>query len=1134
MGSKRKRNNREPSAPEQSTQKRSKPSSSSKELDKSPFALNLSIEERRREHSLYELLGSEDVGDRINAADAIVSGLLNSPEPVLLRHLEKRLFRGLASGRNASRLGFSLVLTEILGQLFGSAGLANKTYTGLTFEKVLNILVEKTSPGGGSSSGAGGIGGGQAERDHYFGQVFGIECFVRSGILWAEEKRWEAVLQILLKLMQKKSWLRSQCGWIIVQAVQYMSEPAMVEETLLVLIEEGIVKTPEGVGIWIVALDKFPDLKLPKASPWRNPLATTTLQSLPPVLKDSGRDTSNQNTSQNDQQSEGSGKKGPKQANWTAQLHFVWDLIVAHYAKLGKSADAAAAEQFRQFWERVVDQGFFSKSASDSQKFSGFMIFQKMLEGASSCPFILDALFSKNLMGCLMNQAAKEDRFLHRAALKALKAIEAAVEKDPSFLPAVLKQLLGGHGAYNFDQRTNTKTVDKILQFTTPSTVKAVIKTLKLKDASKSGLDDEAKYYQALGGYLFRLANVPSENDGESAGSSKSVPGTAITLLAELAYSNKSVPEGIKEALRTRTTSAFARLVKRPEDFGHLCNAILSIETDLNPEDEVATLVLPQAYERLKDLLEPVPESTGKTKGGKTTAAAGAPRQALALLYAVGILQFYNEEPDVVDLFDELDECYTKLSKEDKEEEEEGVAEYLVEILLAMVARPSSLMRQVSQQVFEAFTSLMTSEALKLLTDPLAADESEKGQQALFSTEDEDMADAEAGSDDEDEDEEGLDSDVELVDLEDAGSEVPDVDSDDEASDSDSNDDKSDDDEEEDETTDKNQEELDALDNALASVLKSHRLDKDVDAPDDDSDGSDMTDSEMMAVDQKLAEIFKQRAKTTSKKKEKKDAKDTVVNFKHRVLDLLNIYAKNEAARMNPLVFEIMLPLLHLVRTTTVKALGNRGCEVILALSGQLKKARGMISKEEDVVKGDIDTEELMALLEEIHEEASKDPSHAFARAVSTASLAVASVLLAASPSTVVDKGDEDEDDEGEENDVEAGVFGLYAATQRKWFNGEVKIQASFFSDWLNWCQSHAAAAVAAKEAAFKEAVIKKEAEKREKDAEKKEKKEAAKKDVVKENGEKKKGKEQKVNGKAKKGKGKKEKKDDSDVEMED
>jgi DNA polymerase phi len=348
MANKRKRVAKEPTNDTQPTQKRSKKdaptangatkSKASKALDKSPFTEQLSVEERKRELDLYNRLGSEDVSERIEAADAIVSGLLGGeavPEPVLLRHLEKRLFRGLASGRNASRLGFSLVLTEIMSQLFGEKDLAKSKYTGLPFDRVLGILLEKTQSVGSVP--------GQEERDHFFGQLFGIECFVRAGILFADKERWALVLDLLLKLSAKKSWLKSQCGYVIVQAVSQMKKK-VAEHTLEKLAEEGLAKTPEGVGIWITALDRFPGMKVP-AQPWQHPLAATSLATLPAALKDSGRETS----------TEEKGSKKPKQGSWTAQLHFVWDLILAHFVKLGTESKDDAAEQFKQFWNRVVD-----------------------------------------------------------------------------------------------------------------------------------------------------------------------------------------------------------------------------------------------------------------------------------------------------------------------------------------------------------------------------------------------------------------------------------------------------------------------------------------------------------------------------------------------------------------------------------------------------------------------------------------------------------------------------------------------------------------------------------------------------------------------------------------------------------
>lgn len=342
MGSKRKRGAKDGSNAAQNPQKKTKNDKGSNAtavkppkptFAKSPFVETPIGDERKREAGLYELLGSEDASERIEAADCIVSSLFDGEgvsEAVLLRHLDRRLFRGLASGRNASRLGFCLVITEILGQLYGDKALAESKYTELTFDKTLEILSEKTQAIGNIP--------GQEERDHFFGQLFGIESFVRSGILFRDISRWNSVLDLLLKLANKKVWLRSQCGWVIVQAVEQMSDKN-AQATLEKLTLENLAKTPEGVAIWLVALTKYPHLSV---KPWRNPLSKKSYGDLGAVLRESFQDFSKD---QNER-----GLKS-KQASWTAQLHFVWDILLAHYLKEGE----AGAEDFEQFWSRVVD-----------------------------------------------------------------------------------------------------------------------------------------------------------------------------------------------------------------------------------------------------------------------------------------------------------------------------------------------------------------------------------------------------------------------------------------------------------------------------------------------------------------------------------------------------------------------------------------------------------------------------------------------------------------------------------------------------------------------------------------------------------------------------------------------------------
>ncbi|KAK2067159.1 hypothetical protein P8C59_000918 [Phyllachora maydis] len=977
MGSKRKRNAKRDSVNGfQPSQKRAKtaaaaiPLSTAKLLaDKTPFVLHPVDDERRREAALYELLGSEDDAERLQAADVIISSLLGGEGvagAALVRHLEKRLFRGLASGRKASRLGFSIVITEILRQLFGTEGRASQgKYEGVTFEKILVILLECTDAKETAS--------GQDDRDHLFGRLFGLECFVRAGILFEDKMRWEAILNSLLKLPEKKVWLRSQCGFVIVQAVQDMSQD-FAKKTLKQLAQQGLAKTPEGVGIWIAALHRFPKLKVKE--PWSNPLAPSFISSLPPILKDSGRESLE------------SVQGKQKQENRTAQLHFVWDIILAFYVKLGDGSKA----DFQLFWGKVVDEIFFSRKASENQKFSGFMVFQKFLEGGSA--FIIESIFSEKFLSCLMNQAAKEDRYLHRAAIKALKAIETKVEQSPVLLEIVLKALLGERGAYNFDERTNTKTIDRLLYFARPEDSKNVLEIIDPDVPSVLSKGSDLKTLLVYGGYLHRLASASPGHLADDRNMGAPVD-LALQRLIKLTYSTPNIPIKVREQWRAKVNSAVAKIMKTPEALESLCSAIALIEVDEAVQERerrvVAKTVLVPALERLTELL-------GSGRGD------GLSHQALAILHAIAILQFFNEDPDAVDLLNELQTCHEKLVGKEQGKDT-GVSEFLVEILLAMVARPSALMRQVSQQVFEAFTHMISADALKLLTDPLAAEENAKGQQMLFSTEEEDVNDAEDDDVEDDRETSGselghademLVSDVEIFDVDDAESWQ---DNEDETSQGSEKDEK-----------------VSSLEQALETALLNQGLGKVKDAPELDSD-SDLSDSEMMKLDGKLAEIFQLHSKAAGKKKENKNAKESVVNFKQRVLDLLGVFVRKEAAAVNPLVFDVVLPLLELMRTTTAKTLSSQACEVILNLSKHLKKAK-TAGKEK---AGSPAITKLVALLAAVHGEAGKDFSHAYARAASAASLALASVLCAA-----------------KDEMTEAKVFTLYSRTQLGWKRGEV------------------------------------------------------------------------------------------------
>lgn len=697
--------------------------------------------------------------------------------------------------------------------------------------------------------------------------------------------------------------------------------------------------------------------------------------------------------------------------------------------------------------------GLFSKQATDGQKFKGFTVFQKFLESYATHPALLQILFSKNLMTSLMNQAAKEDRYLHRAAIKTLKAIEAAVSSQPPTLVPVLENLLTKNGIYNFDQRTNTKTIDRLLQNFNLENDKGCLKIIQspIAGLSQQEVSEAQTILRVHVDYLSKVLGACASLGGkESQGDKLKNTSLSATLqqLSRLAYSQPDdipkdvLTEQIQELARSRLETALAKLTRQTSDFVTFCQAVASIDSSAVTMSEEIKSAIESALSRMHKLLK----QKTKTDNDRTLT------QGLAMLHAISIFQLYNQDPDAMEVLDDLAQFHERLQEGKLGDDDTGSSEFLVEILLSMVARPSSLMRQVSQQVFEAFTSQISAGGLELLFGPLGANESTKGQKELFNTEDDDMdVDGEGSSDEDDDDVEEIsnieiDSDVEFVDLEDADGEEGDDDEEDEeeeddGEDEDENDDDDDDDEEAEGDAKEGRIEIDV---PLSKILKSHRLDKDAEAESSEDEG-DMSDSQMFALEDKLAEVFKQRAKARpDSKKQKKDAKQSVVNFKNRILDFLDIYVKNEV--LSPLAFSLLIPLLDLMRTTSTKTLASRACEIILNYQKGLKKARsGGAGGNKDTTDATeaaaapvYDAEQLLSVLVEVHQEAGKDNAHAYAKAASAASLIVASAMFAT------------------DKELVKQAAAVYAKTQSDWVLGEAKLQNSFFADWNNWCQNHA------------------------------------------------------------------------------
>ena len=223
-------------------------------------------------------------------------------------------------------------------------------------------------------------------------------------------------------------------------------------------------------------------------------------------------------------------------------------------------------------------------------------------------------------------------------------------------------------------------------------------------------------------------------------------------------------------------------------------------------------------------------------------------------------------------------------------------------------------------------------------------------------------------------------------------------------------------------------EELAAFDAKLALALTTRPAMDDLAANDNnESSDEDMNDEQMETLDEHLETIFRERKKVRTKKTQNKDAKEAIVNFKCRVLELLDIYIKQE--HTNPLALQLLLPILDLIRLTKTTLVSGKACDWIGTYFKLCKATSG--------VPDGPDAETILELLRAVHRRAGMDGSNAYSSACSRASLLLVKILVA------------------QDRENLRRVESVYGQTHERFMlDAKSKVKASFFSDWLNWSVS--------------------------------------------------------------------------------
>lgn len=191
----------------------------------------------------------------------------------------------------------------------------------------------------------------------------------------------------------------------------------------------------------------------------------------------------------------------------------------------------------------------------------------------------------------------------------------------------------------------------------------------------------------------------------------------------------------------------------------------------------------------------------------------------------------------------------------------------------------------------------------------------------------------------------------------------------------------------------------------------------------DESSDEDMNDEQMEALDEHLEKVFRERKNVTSNKSQKKDSKEAIVNFKCRVLELLDIYIKQEHKNLLPL--QLLVPLLNVIRSTKTALVSSKACDLL----GTYFK----LCKPNSVPKIS-DTESVFEVLHTVHQQAAKGGSNAYSSACSKASLLLVKILVA------------------QDREHLRLIESIYSKTHESFMlDPKSNIKPSFFSEWLNW-----------------------------------------------------------------------------------
>ena len=553
---------------------------------------------------------------------------------------------------------------------------------------------------------------------------------------------WSTILDIVYDLAKKKPWLRDECGFILFKSIRTMKGKDVKYAQLLIdkLLAKGLSKTAQGVAIWIGIQAEFPSIDLPHGV-WRHedPLNRKETSRLAKILMEAPAATSPEISLELETTTKGA---------WTTKLQFAWDVILpvlmgVQPQGLQKNKRLTKRVKFGDFWKECIDSKLFqvqknsmlrksdtlfAASSSEERKYSGFLLFQQMTPIVPV--HLLPDIFTKNLMRCLINQLASQERYLHRAAERSIKALIARARLDPNARAPILKAVLDpDKGDINFDKITKTKTVEFLISSVDDPAYEQltdVYEDLILRP----GVEDEKAAMsrrQSAADQLVSAIKSIQQPTGEDLAKSQCLVSIRriLAVLAKYAYfdvdnvqdnrglnPSPKMSQASREMFRSRIMSCLSSLIAKP--IGQPSHFAYELVFGIHGREEKTdypSAVL-NADENVRSVLKAAWQILRKVHSQSSLIPDVEARfyRALELLYSLTIIQVHNEEADAVGILVELNDSFSSLLHKKKPPRDSAT---LVEILLSFIAKPSQLFRRLAQQVFTACASELDNSALQ-------------------------------------------------------------------------------------------------------------------------------------------------------------------------------------------------------------------------------------------------------------------------------------------------------------------------------------------------------------------------------------------------------------------------------------